>query len=57
MAQAAAVCLQWLDCCAPAVMMVSHPLSKASRIKYSSFRVLFPPEASPVWSSRLMKML
>jgi len=39
------------------VTIVSAPLSIASPIKYSNFRVLFPPVASPVQSSRLIHRL
>ncbi len=40
---------------APSVMSVSAPLASASPTRNSSLRVLFPPSARPVWSSRLMR--
>ena len=56
LAAAAAVCLQWFDCAAPAVRSVSAPLTRASATRNSSFRVLLPPNARPVMSSRFINM-
>ena len=54
-AAAAAVCLQWFDCGTPPVMSVRAPSDMpASPTRNSSLRVLFPPRARPVRSSRLM---
>ena len=54
LAHIAAVCLTWFDCVAPCVMTVSALFCKASPIRNSSLRVLFPPVARPVQSSRLI---
>jgi len=54
-AAAAAVCRQWFDWSAPAVTSVRAPPASASATRNSSFRVLFPPSASPVRSSRLTR--
>ena len=54
-AQAAAVCRQWLDWTAPVVMTVCAPFARASASKYSNLRILLPPNAKPVRSSRLTK--
>ena len=51
-AAAAAVWRAWLDCSAPNVMTAWHSLRRASPIRNSSLRVLLPPVASPVQSSR-----
>src|SRR6185312_6240592 len=54
-AAAAAVWRAWLDWVAPWVMIVSAPWSAASPIRNSSLRVLLPPVARPVQSSRLIQ--
>lgn len=54
-AAAAAVCRQWLDWSAPTVITVSASSSSAAPIRNSSLRVLLPPVASPVQSSRLIQ--
>src|SRR4051794_33879089 len=53
-AAAAAVWRTWLDCTAPWVTRVSASLASASPSRYSSLRVLLPPPARPVQSSRLI---
>jgi len=55
-AQAAAVCLAWLDCTAPTVTINSALFFIASGIKNSNFLVLFPPVAKPVQSSLFIKI-
>src|ERR1700744_4756223 len=55
LAAAAAVWRAWLDWVAPWVMIVSAPLAAASAIRNSSLRVLLPPVARPVQSSRLIQ--
>src|SRR3990172_9563320 len=37
-------------------MSIFAPCSRASATRNSSLRVLFPPKASPVWSSRLIRI-
>src|SRR5207302_6305927 len=53
---AAAVQRQWLDCIDPQVTTASAPASSASASSISSFRILFPPSARPVRSSRLTRI-
>src|SRR4030095_10343586 len=54
-AAAAAVCRQWFDCAAPAVITASQRFASASAMRNSSLRVLLPPKASPLRSSRLIQ--
>src|SRR5579859_4129144 len=51
---AAAVWRTWFDCTAPWVTNVVASLASASPSRYSSLRVLLPPPARPVQSSRLI---
>ena len=53
-AAAAAVWRTWFDCTAPWVTRVSASLARASPSRNSSLRVLLPPPARPVQSSRLI---
>ena len=54
-AAAAAVWRQWFDCAAPAVITASQRFASASAMRNSSLRVLLPPKASPLRSSRLIQ--
>ena len=50
----AATCRVWFDWTPPIETSVSQPLASASATRYSSLRVLFPPNAMPeLQSSRL----
>jgi hypothetical protein len=51
---AAAVWRTWFDCTAPCVTRVSASCSNAAPSRNSSLRVLLPPPARPVQSSRLI---
>ena len=55
-APAAESCRQWFDCAADPYTMQSAPSRSASAMRNSSMRVLLPPNASPVRSSRLTRM-
>ena len=50
-AAAAATCRVWFDCTPPIDTRVSQPLASASATRYSSLRVLLPPNASPLLQS------
>ena len=47
---------QWLLVAGPQAIIESQPFLIASAIKNSCFRTLFPVSATPVRSSRLMKI-
>ena len=56
-AATAATCRVWLDCTPPIDTRVSAPSASASGTRYSSLRVLFPPNASPeLQSSRFAQI-
>src|SRR4029453_4403051 len=53
-AAAAATCRVWFDCTPPIETSVSQPCASASATRYSSFRILLPPNARrELQSSRL----
>ena len=55
-AAAAAVCRLWFDWDAAPVITESAPCLRISPKEKSNFRVLLPPNANPVRSSRLIRM-
>ena len=52
----AAVCRTWFDCTAPWVTRWSAPWARASPTSHSSLRILLPPVATTVQSSRLIQI-